>query len=164
MSRLAIRTATVADAERIASIYNHDVEHTVATFEEAPVTPSEMTRRMERVQANHAWLVCEEPAGIAGYAYAAAWHSRRAYRLTTETTIYVAPDRQRLGAGRALYANLLDTLRDRGFRCAIGVIALPNDGSVALHERFGFEKVGQFAAVGYKLGRWIDVGYWQRML
>jgi L-amino acid N-acyltransferase YncA len=165
VSALSIRPATRLDADRVAEIYNHYVLRTVVTFEEEAVAGAEMAARIERIAATHAWLVCEEPdTRIVGYAYAAAWHSRCAYRLTTETTVYVAPDRHRLGVGTALYSALLATLRKQKFHCAIGAIALPNEGSVVLHERFGFGKVGQFAAVGFKLGRWIDVGYWQLML
>jgi phosphinothricin acetyltransferase len=81
-----------------------------------------------------------------------------------EATVYVAPDRRRRGIGSLLYGNLLDALRDRGIHTAIGGIALPNPASVALQEKFGFEKVAHFAEVGYKFGRWIDLAYWQRIL
>jgi L-amino acid N-acyltransferase YncA len=163
-----VRPATRLDAEQIAAMYNYYIAHTVVTFEEEAVTAAEMAARVERITPTHPWLVCEtqgEPQDrIVGYAYAAPWHSRRAYRLTAETTVYVASDRQRHGVGTALYCALLDGLRQRKFNCAIGAVALPNAASVALHERFGFGKVGQFAAVGWKFGRWIDVGYWQLML
>ena len=164
MNDLSIRPVSPDDAAAIAAIYNHYVERTIVTFEEEAVTPDAMAERIERVTAGYPWLVCTAPDGVIGYAYASAWHSRCAYRLTSETTVYVAGDRHRQGTGGALYRALLDALRARGFRCAIGAIALPNEASVSLHERLGFVKVGQFADVGFKLGRWIDVGYWQLML
>lgn len=159
-----VRPATTRDADRIAAIYNHYVVGTIVTFEEEPVTATEMAARIERVTSTHPWLVCEAPDGIVGYAYAAPWHARCAYRLSSESTVYVAPDRYRRGTGAALYAALIEALRERNFHCVIGAIALPNGASVALHERFGFVKAGHFHAVGYKLGTWIDVGYWQLML
>lgn len=101
---------------------------------------------------------------ILAYAYAAPYGTREAYRWAAETTIYVAAGAQGQGVGRRLYAALLDSLREQGFTQAIARIALPNEGSVALHEALGFHHAGTLTAVGWKLNRWIDVGLWQRAL
>src|SRR5690554_5476399 len=156
-----IRAATPLDAEQIADIYNYYVAHTIITFEEEPVSLSDIAARITRVTARHPWIVHEEGDRIVGYAYADLWHSRCAYRLSVETTVYVASTELGRGTGTALYEALLAQLRALGVHCAIGAIALPNEASVALHERFGFTKVGQMKDVGRKFDRWIDVGYWQ---
>lgn len=159
-----VRAATPADAGAIAAIYNHYVEHTVVTFEEVPVGESEMAARMAAVGARYAWYVAETDGSVGGYAYAHAWQDRASYRHAIETSVYVAADRLGRGLGRALYVELLDDMRRRGYHCAIGGVALPNPASVALHEKLGFVQVAEFRRVGHKLGRWIDVGYWQLML
>lgn len=161
-----IRTATPDDAERTAAIYNHFVEHTVVTFEETPISPAEMrTRTAAVIDARYPWLVSEIDGVVAGYAYAKTWQTRCAYRLSLESTIYLAPEFTGRGLGTELYGALFDELRKahRG-HCVVGGIALPNPGSVALHEKLGFELVGVFKEVGWKFDKWVDVGYWQLML
>ena len=103
----------------------------------------------------------QNQSGVLAYAYAAKFREREAYRWVVETSIYVAGAVQGQGVGRLLYEALIDTLRAQGFTQAIGAIALPNDHSIALHEAVGFRRAGFFREVGYKHGRWIDVGYWQ---
>lgn len=159
-----IRPVTPDDASDIAAIYNHYIENTDATFEDDLVTAREMRRRIETHSPEYPWLVSEMVGTVTGYAYAARWHKRSAYRFSVETTVYVDPGQLRRGVGSRLYRALLDELRQREVRCAIAVIALPNAGSVALHERLGFAKVGELEAVGYKFERWVDVGHWQLML
>jgi phosphinothricin acetyltransferase len=159
-----IRPAATADAEAICRIYNHYVETTVVTFEETPVTADAMAQRIEDIQRSHVWHVACIDGAVAGYAYAGPWRPRSAYRYAVEATVYLAPERTRQGLGRALYARLLEDLRAKGFRCAMGGIALPNAASIALHEATGFVKVAHFRDAGFKLGRWIDVAYWQRLL
>jgi L-amino acid N-acyltransferase YncA len=162
---LAVRGASAMDAEAIADMYNHHVLHTIVTFEEEVVSASEMVRRIADLQAQRLpWLVAERAGRVVGYAYGGRWRPRASYRFATEVTVYVAADQGRSGVGSALYGELLPALRSVGMHTAIGGISLPNEGSVALHERFGFEKVAHFAEVGYKLDRWVDVGYWQRRL
>jgi phosphinothricin acetyltransferase len=162
--RTEIRPAVAGDAQQICAIYNHYVVTTVVSFEEQPVAAEEMARRIAEVGAHYPWLVWDEDETICGYAYATRWKERAAYRFSVETTIYLAPDRQRRGIGAALYDALLTELRSRGVHCAFGGIALPNDASVALHEKLGFKKIAHLEQVGWKLGRWVDVGYWQLLL
>jgi L-amino acid N-acyltransferase YncA len=110
------------------------------------------------------WLIAAEGGRTVGYAYASPWKARAAYRFSAETTVYVAEGITRRGIGSQLYEKLLSILVERGIHSAIGGIALQNDASVALHEKFGFVKVAHFQQVGFKFGRWVDVGYWQRRL
>lgn len=160
-----IRGATPADAAAIAGIYNHYVNQTIITFEGKPVPPSEIRRRIQEVQSLPLpWLIAELHDEIVGYAYASKWKERTAYRFSVEVTVYVSPDYIRHGIGLQLYSRLLPALKAKGVHAAMAGIALPNDASVGLHEKFGFEKVAQFKEVGFKFDQWIDVGYWQRIL
>ena len=157
-----VRPASPADAGLICAIYNHYVATTTITFEEEAVTEPDMAQRIADVEAaGLPWLVAEAGGKVVGYAYATRWRVRPAYRHSVESTVYVDRSFVGQGAGRALYAALLDELRRRGLHLVIGGIALPNEGSVGLHEALGFRKVAHFAEVGLKFGRWIDVGYWQ---
>ena len=160
-----IRAAGASDSESIAKIYNHYITQTVVTFEVEAVTATEMSRRMEQVQvASLPWLVAESGGDVVGYAYASPWHARYAYRFAAETTIYLDYQHGGRGIGSALYEVLLTELSSKGMHTVIGGIALPNDASVALHEKFGYCKSAHYKEVGFKFGRWIDVGYWQKML
>jgi L-amino acid N-acyltransferase YncA len=156
-----IRPVGPDDASRICAIYNHYVQHTPITFEEVPVTVSEMESRIERTTEALPWLVCEEEGKLIGYGYAGKWRERAAYRFTVEVTVYLAPSAVGKGRGSALLGALLAALRTREVHSVIGGIALPNPASVALFEKFGFRKVADFKEAGFKFGRWIDVGNWQ---
>lgn len=162
--RTLIRRVTPEDAAAVAAIYNHHVVNTIVTFEETPVDAAAMRARIEEIERAHAWYVADVGGEIAGYAYASAWRPRSAYRKSVETTVYVGEAHLGRRIGIALYGTLLPEIAKRGFHSAMAGIALPNAGSVALHERVGFAKVAHFREVGWKLGRWIDVAYWQRML
>lgn len=160
-----VRSATGADAESLARIYNHYVLETIVTFEEQAVPAAEMHARLQEVQeAALPWLVAEQSGQVVGYAYATKWKGRCAYRFSTEVTVYLDQGRSGRGIGSVLYRHLLTILQSRGMHVAIGGIALPNEASVALHQKFGFEKVAQFREVGFKFGKRIDVGYWQKIL
>ncbi|MGN6314179.1 MAG: arsinothricin resistance N-acetyltransferase ArsN1 family B [Rhodanobacteraceae bacterium] len=161
---MLIRPVLPADAGRICEIYNHYVTKTVVTFEEQPVPADEMRARIAMVAGNFPWLVLERDGEVAGYAYAAPWKARTGYRFSVESSIYLASEYVGRGFGRALYGALLRALPPLGIKCVIGGAALPNPGSVALHEKLGFSKVAHFRQVGRKFDRWIDVGYWQLML
>lgn len=161
---IAFRAARPEDAAAIAAIYAPHVLVGAASFEtEAPDTRA-MRTRMVASDGLYPWLVAtsgEEEGGVLAFAYAAAFGTRPAYRWAVETTVYVADAAQRQGAGRLLYEALIDTLRAQGFTQAIGRIALPNESSIALHESVGFRRAGVFREIGWKNGRWIDVGQWQ---
>jgi L-amino acid N-acyltransferase YncA len=165
LQQSTIRVATAADAEAVADIYNYYVTDTVVTFEEKPVSPTEMAERINEVaSASLPWLVAELEGQVLGYAYASKWKVRCAYRFSTEITVYLERSCQGLGLGSRLYGELFPLLAGRGIHAVIGGIALPNPASVALHEKFGLEKVAHFREVGFKSGKWIDVGYWHRIL
>jgi phosphinothricin acetyltransferase len=124
-----------------------------------------MAKRIADLQSQTLpWLVAEKDGSVIGFAYATPWKTRSAYRFSVEITVYLAPGHGRNGVGSALYQQLFEHLRARGAHSVIGGIALPNDASVALHEKFGLSKVAHFHEVGFKFGRWIDVGYWQLTL
>ena len=159
-----IRPCVHADVARVCEIYNHYVRETVVTFEEDPVGAGEMARRIAEVRKRFPWLIVEAQGRIAGYAYASLWKARSAYRFAVESTIYLAPECLGLRLGSSLYAALLEALADCDVHRVVGAIALPNAASVALHERLGFRKIGIFEEVGWKLGRWVDVGYWELAL
>jgi phosphinothricin acetyltransferase len=160
-----IRPALESDAADIARIYAPIVSATAVSFEDVPPTADEMGKRIAATRADgYSYLVAAEAKRILGYAYASAHRSRAAYRYSADVTIYIAPDAQRRGVGRALYGALLPELARLGFHAAFAGIALPNPASVGLHEAVGFTPVGIYREVGFKFGRWHDVGWWQRLL
>ncbi|WP_232007272.1 GNAT family N-acetyltransferase [Mycobacterium intermedium] len=142
-------------------IFRPYVLDTAITFETEVPTIEQMAARIAAAQVIHEWLVLEVDGDVVGYAYAQQLNPRAAYRWAVETSVYVAMDRRRSGAGRLLYRELLDRLAGRGFRRAIGLIAQPNDASNALHASFGFRPAGLLTRVGWKLGAWHDVQWWQ---
>jgi len=157
-----IRQAENSDSQRIADIYNHYITSSVVTFEEQTVTAGEITGRIQETKAGQLpYIVAESDGEIVGYAYASKWKGRCAYKFSAEVTVYLSPDATAQGHGTRLYEVLFSELRKRSYHIAIAGIALPNPVSVALHERFGMEKVAHFKEVGFKFGRWVDVGYWQ---
>jgi L-amino acid N-acyltransferase YncA len=161
----ALREATAADAARLAEIYNPYVLTTPVSFEESAVGADEMAARIAKTAAaGLPWLVAEDAGRIAAYAYASPWRERSAYRFAVECTVYAAPEGQRRGVGSALYRALFERLAQGPWHTVIAGIALPNAASVALHERMGMRKVAHLSEVGFKFGRWHDVGYWQRPL
>jgi len=159
-----IRKAKTKDSVGIASIYNHYILNSVSTFEEKPVEELEMLDRIKKVQEKFPWLVYEDNGLICGYAYATDWKSRSAYKHTVESSVYLDPGVRGKGIGSALYASLLKELGSLNIRAIIGGISLPNKESIALHEKFGFEKVGEFKDVGFKFNQWVNVGYWELIL
>jgi L-amino acid N-acyltransferase YncA len=159
-----VRLATIADAEACAAIYAPYVEGTPISFELVPPTAGQMGERIAAALATHAWLVLEEGGRVVGYAYGAPLHSRAAYRWSCEVSVYVDGARRGSGAGRALYEALLTRLAERGFRRAVAGMTLPNAASAGLHRAMGFESVGVYREIGFKLGSWHDVEMTQRSL
>ena len=149
------------DADACAAVYAPAVDGSHASFEEEPPSPAEMAMR---IGAAHLWLVEERDGVVAGYASAGPFHERSAYRWAVSLAVYVDPAHRGRGVGRALYGALLPELEARGYAWAMAGIALPNPGSVALHEAFGFAVVATYAGIGYKAGAWHDVVWLQRAL
>ena len=159
---MQVRTAKVDDGVGIAAVYRPYVESSVASFESIAPDTAEITRR-SGAHPQLPWLVAVLPAGeVVGFAYAAPYRTRPAYRWSVETSVYVSQPRR--GTGRALMNALLANCEAGGFASAYSAIALPNDASIALHEGLGFTAVGVFPRVGFKFGRWVDVGWWYRPL
>ena len=159
-----IRLATPDDAAPIAAIYAPAVTDGVISFELEPPDAEEMARRIVKTLARTPWLACERDGRVLGYAYASAHRERAAYRWSVDVSAYVRADVRRAGVARALYASLFAVLARQGFRNAYAGVALPNDASVGLHRAVGFTPVGVYRGVGYKLGAWHDVAWFERPL
>lgn len=164
MNRLAYRFASRDDAAAVAAIYAPYVRDTAVTFETEAPDADEFAQRIAKIGTAYPWLLAELDGRIVGYAYATEYRTRRAYRWSTEVTVYLAAGTQRRGIGRGLYARLFDLLRAQGYVNAYGVVTLPNAASVGLHEAMGFTSIGLYPHVGYKHGAWHDVGWWQLTL
>lgn len=158
-----IRPFAPGDEVGICDIYQHYILNTVVTFEEVPLSSEQMRARIDAYRADHPWLVCVKDGAIVGYAYASKFHQRAAFRHTAELSVYVRHGCERQGIGRQLYEPLIKQVEAQGCHAMMGVIALPNEGSVRLHESLGFTKVGHLLQVGHKFGEWVDLGYWQRL-
>jgi len=159
-----IRSAVPEDATRICEIYNPYVLGSVVTFEEEAVSDADMAGRIKDVTERLPWLVYEVDGEIVGYAYATKWRVRAAYRYSVESTVYVKQTHIGRGIGKKLYMELLGRLKDLGMHTVMAGISMPNENSVALHEKLGFKKVAEFSEAGFKHGKWINTGYWQLML
>jgi L-amino acid N-acyltransferase YncA len=156
-----IRLAHASDADAIAAIYAPSVEERPISFEQSPPTPSEIAARITRTLATFPWLVWVAEDEVQGFAYAARHRERAAYLWSVDVSVYVGERHQRRGIARGLYGSLLALLRLQGYYAAHAGIALPNPASVGFHEALGFRPVGVYPAVGFKLGQWRDVGWWQ---
>jgi L-amino acid N-acyltransferase YncA len=162
---MTIRPADpMRDAAACAAIYAPYVESTAISFEDAAPDAAEFAQRIEKYAATHQFLVAEAGGAVVGYAYACEWASRPAYRWSVETSVYIDPAHRHEGIGRALYRELFGLLRAQGFRIAVAGVTLPNPASIGLHESLGFEPIGALRDVGWKMGDWRDVGYWQLYL
>lgn len=156
--------ARLGDAAACAAIYAPYVRDTPISFEADPPDAAEMSRRLDATLRTWPWLVAEEDGKVLGYAYGSSHNQRTAYRFSTDSSVYVDVNARRRGLGQRLYRVLFAILERQGFVAVHAGITLPNAASVALHESFGFEPVGVYRGVGFKLGAWHDVGWWQRPL
>jgi acyl-coenzyme A synthetase/AMP-(fatty) acid ligase/L-amino acid N-acyltransferase YncA/acyl carrier protein len=157
-----VRVVQESDFPDICALVNHYIEYTTFNFRIDPQTPDEWIAEWSAGRARYPWLVAMFDGRIVGIAYAGSWKGRPAYDWCAEVTVYVAYDAQRAGIGRELYRRLLELLDDQGYRTEVAVITLPNEPSVVFHEACGFRYSGALRGVGYKHGRWLDVGFWQR--
>ena len=162
MTDATIRSADPSrDAAACAAIYQPYVEACATSFEERSPNGDEFAARIERVLATHPWLVAEVDGEVLGFANACPHRSRAAYRWAADVSVYVAEEHQGGGHGRRLYEALFGELRERRFRVACAGVTLPNQASVALHEKLGFVPVGVYRGIGWKAGAWHVVGWWQ---
>jgi len=159
-SSIIIRMATAADAAQIQAIYAPVVSETVISFELEPPSVEEMRGRIAKITRQYPWLVCASQDEVLGYAYASTHRERAAYQWAVDITVYVHTAHRRQGVGRALYTALLGVLPQQGYYNAYAGITLPNPGSVGLHEALGFKPVRVYREVGFKMGKWRDVGWW----
>jgi L-amino acid N-acyltransferase YncA len=152
------------DGAACAAIYAPSVASGVASFEEQAPDAGEMSGRIGRTSASYPWLVAQDGDELLGYAYATQHRARAAYRWAADTSVYVSADHLRRGVGQALYGALLSLLHQQGLYTAVAGITLPNQASVALHQRMGFALVGYYRDIGFKRGAWLTVGWWQARL
>ncbi len=161
MQQPTVRQATAADLGAIIEIYNHYVTTSHATFDVDPIADREAWFGQFAADGPHRLFIAEDGGVVRGWASSTPLRPRAAYRGSVETTAYVAPDAADRGLGTRLYETLLDALAGSGVHRAYAAIALPNPASVALHVRFGFTEVGRFSEVGFKLGRYWDVAWFE---
>lgn len=159
-----IRVATPQDAASILDIYAPIVRETAISFELEPPTIPQMQQRIEDTLLQWPWLVCDRQGEVLGYVYATRHRARAAYQWSVDVSVYIRTGMRRTGLGRALYTSLFELLVLQHFHNCYAGITLPNPGSVGLHEALGFQPVGVYRHVGYKLSAWHDVGWWQMTL
>ena len=164
---MIVRPVVAADLAAVADIYAHHVLKGISSFEEVPPSLAEMAERHAKVTRLGLPYLCAEIDGrVAGYAYAGPYGTRAAYRYTVEDSVYIAPDLQGRGAGKALLRAVIEHCEALGLRQMLAVIGNGSDnpGSVALHKSLGFEHAGVGRSVGWKKGRWVDIVWMQRTL
>jgi phosphinothricin acetyltransferase len=159
-----IRPVSIDDAMAIRDIYNYYIVNTAVSFEEEPLGVREMTERIQKISAKYPWFVWEEAGEVLGYAYVNTWRERAAYRYAAELSIYLKKGYEGKGIGGKLFGHLLEGVKKTNIHALVSGITLPNARSVILHEKFGFKKVTQFNEIGFKMGKWLDVGYWELIL
>ena len=159
-----VRLVNLKDAALVCDIYNYYILNSISTFELEELSVNEISERINRVMEKYPWVVYEEEGIILGYAYADQWKNRKAYAHTVESAVYVRDGYYKSGIGRQLYTFLINELKNINMHAVIAGISLPNDASITLHEKLGFENIARFKQVGYKFERWIDVGYWELIL
>jgi phosphinothricin acetyltransferase len=161
-----IRSGQAGDLEQVNDIYNHYVRETPVTFDIEPITMAQRTEWFGHydVVGRHRLLVAVSDDRVLGYATSSPWHPRPAYETSVETSIYLAPDTMGQGIGTALYSRLFEELDGEDLHRAYGGVTIPNAASIALHERFGFERVAYFTEQGRKFGRYWDVALYEKPL
>ncbi len=166
MTDTTIRPATIDDLPRIVEIYNHYIVHTPITFDLEPHTVNERRPWFEQFAETrrHRLLVAVGGGATVGYAGTHQFRTKAAYDSTVETSIYCAHDAVGKGIGTALYTALFEAIKGEDIHMLVAGITLPNEGSIALHERFAFRATGVFHAVGRKFGEYWDVGWYEREL
>lgn len=159
-----IREVKLSDAKAIVDIYNYYILNTNITFEEKQLTVDDMEERIIEKTAKHPWIVYERNGQVIGYAYLSGWHSRSAYRYSNEASIYLDRNEKGHGIGKELFSKLLEISKGYGVHTIVSGITIPNKESISLHEKFGFKKIAEFEEIGFKNNKWLNVGYWQKLL
>lgn len=156
-----IRNVQIEDAQELLDIYNYYVVNTVVTFDLEPLSLDAFEEKITTVSADYPFIVYEENSEILGYAYGSKFRPKPAYKKTVESTVYLKHGLQGKQLGSKLYHELLFLLKQKNVHVVLGVLTLPNEASVKLHEKFGFKEVAHLKEVGLKFGKWQDVGFWQ---
>jgi L-amino acid N-acyltransferase YncA len=165
MGEITVRLATEADVPAITDIYNYEVLHGVATFDVEPKTLDDrLAWFRETQQPPHCVVLADQGGTVVGWGCLHQFHTRPAYRFTTEDSVYIHQDRRGEGIGKLILAELIERARQRGFHTVLAGMTEGNEASVRLHRSFGFEVIGVQRDVGYKFERWLDVTWMQKML
>ncbi len=163
-SSATIRVAHADDAGQLLALYAPVVQESIISFEIEPPDLEEMKRRIEVASEEFPWLVCEQGGRVLGFAYARSHRERPAYQWSVDVSVFVDLGERRRGVATSLYTSMFRILELQGYCNAYAGIALPNPASERLHEKMGFQLVGIYRAVGYKLGAWRDVAWWYKQL
>jgi len=161
---IEVRLAFKTDAREILDIYAPSILNASISFETEVPSMEEMQKRIDAILQTYPWIVCVVDGKIAGYVYGSKYRDREAYQWSCECTAYIHEQFKSKGIGKELYQLLFQLLKMQGFRTVYAVVTLPNEGSVNLHEKCGFEKFALFENVGYKFGQWHSVGWWKLRL
>lgn len=156
-----IRPYNINDTRELLDIYNYYIVNSVATFDDVAIPFEVFLEKVTIINTNYPFLVFEEDNQILGYAYGSKFRPKPAYNNTVESTVYVKHGEHGKQIGSLLYKELLALLKKQHCHVVLGVITLPNQASIKLHEKFGFEKVAHLKEVGFKFNTWHDVGFWQ---
>ncbi|WP_445955144.1 GNAT family N-acetyltransferase [Yeosuana sp.] len=156
-----IRNVQISDAQQILDIYNYYVVNTVITFDIEAVSLKSFTEKIKIISLDYPFIVYEEHNEILGYAYGSRFRPKPAYNHTVESTIYIKQGQHGKQIGTELYKELLQLLKQDNFHMVLGVLTLPNEASVKLHEKFGFKQVAYLKEAGFKFENWQDVGFYQ---
>ena len=159
-----IRKVKIEDAGAILDIYNYYILHSITTFDEKEKTIEEIKSKIIDTTKLYPWFILEDNGELIAFAYASMWKDKSAYAKSVEGTIYIKNKHEGKGIGTTLYNYLIDFLKSNNYHSIIGVIILPNDSSIALHEKLNFEEVAHFKEIGKKFDKHIDVGCWQLIL
>jgi len=157
MSEFVVRMARSEDAAAILQIYEPYILNTAITFEYEIVTLEAFKLRMETIQEQYPWLVCEQEGKVIGYAYCSQFKERAAFAWDLECSVYIKENTHHQGIATALYTKLFELVREQGYFNVYALITYPHDNSVALHKKFGFAEVGIYKKTGYKMGQWWDL-------
>jgi L-amino acid N-acyltransferase YncA len=159
-----IRPATAADLAGAAAIYDEQVRNGISTFDLESPPVAYWEHHLDSTEPGDDFLVADRDGEVVGFAYSSSYRPRPGYRLTRETSVYLAEQARGEGLGRRLYDDLLARVAADGIHVALALIALPNPPSIALHEACGFDHLGTMREVGRKFDRWLDTAWYQRIL
>ncbi|WP_242131724.1 GNAT family N-acetyltransferase [Aestuariivivens marinum] len=156
-----IRPVHIDDAQALLEIYNYYVINTAVTFDIEPLTLEAFVKKLNVINKVYPFIVFVENNTILGYAYGSRFRPKPAYDYVVESTVYVKFDAHGKQIGTQLYAELLKLLKQENYHTVLGVLTIPNDASIKLHEKFGFQKVAELKDVGFKFNSWQTIGIWQ---